>query len=156
NPVVLLESSGLGNATQYAEILRALAPRTTACGWDRPGMGLSPPTAGGTSVPDQGERILAALSAAGRTGPMVVVGASAGGLVSLYLARRHPERVVGVVLVDALGPNAVPRFAEPFARLAASARRAAWAARFGLLATLDPFHLSEPDACLTYRPEVFA
>jgi pimeloyl-ACP methyl ester carboxylesterase len=154
-PLVLLEASGLGNAMQYDRVLRAVAPRTSACAWDRPGMGLSPPTTGGTLAPDQGERILAALSKAGRRGPLVVVGASAGGLTSLYLARQHADRVVGAVLVDALGPDAVDRFDEPFRKLAASARRAAWAARLGVLTTIDPLRLSEPDACLTYRPEVF-
>ena len=156
DPVVLLEASGLGNVMQYERVLDELALRATACAWDRPGMGLSPPTEAGTSAPDQGERILAALDAGGIKGPLVVVGASAGGLISLYLARRHPERVVGVVLVDALGPEAVTRFAEPFARLAASARQATWAARFGLMRAVNPMHLGDRDACLTYRPAVFA
>jgi pimeloyl-ACP methyl ester carboxylesterase len=156
DPVVLLEASGLGSSMQYRHILPAVAQRTTACAWDRPGMGLSPPTPGAASAPDQGERILAALSESGRHGQLVVVGASAGGLVSLYLARRHPERVVGIVLVDGLVPDAVDKFAKPLAKLATSARRAAWAARFGLLATIDPLKLSAEDACLTYRYEVLA
>jgi pimeloyl-ACP methyl ester carboxylesterase len=119
-------------------------------------MGLSPPTASGTSVPDQGERILAALSSKGSDRRFVVVGSSAGGLISLYLAREHPERVVGVVLVDALGPEAVRQLSPQLARLSASARRAVWAARFGLLDALNPLGLPEGDACLTYRPEVMA
>jgi pimeloyl-ACP methyl ester carboxylesterase len=154
-PIVLFEASGLGNAAQYRRVLPVIARRTTACAWDRPGMGLSPPTPGGALVSDQAERILAALSATGRHDKLVVVGASSGGLISLYLARQHPERVVGVVLVDALSPDGVDQFGEALAKLATSARRAAWAARFGLLQTLDPFRLSADDACLTYRPGVF-
>jgi len=155
DPIVLFEASGLGTARQYQPVLPIIAQRTTACAWDRPGMGLSPPTAGGASAPHQGERILSALSATGRQGQLVVVGASAGGMISLYLARQHPERVVGVVLVDALGPDAVDQFGEALAKLATSARRTAWAARFGLLGTLDPFRLSAEDACITYRSDVF-
>ena len=156
DPVVLLEASGLGSSLQYRRVLQAVAQRTTACSWDRPGMGLSPPTRGAASAPEQGERILAALSESGKNGQLVLVGASAGGLISLYLARRHPARVVGVVLVDALGPDAVDQFAKPLAKLATSAQRAAWAARFGVLTTLDPFKLSAEDACLTYRPDVLS
>ena len=154
DPVVLFEASGLGSSIQYRPVLQAVALRTTACSWDRPGMGLSPPTRGAASAPEQGERILAALSASGRNGQLVVVGASAGGLISLYLARRHPVRVVGVVLVDALAPDAVNQFAKPLAKLATSARRASWAARFGLLAAINPMKLSAEDACLTYRSDV--
>jgi pimeloyl-ACP methyl ester carboxylesterase len=154
-PLVLFEASALGNATEFDRVLHAVARQTTACAWDRPGMGFSPPTTGGTSVPEQGERILAALSNARRGGPIVTVGAAAGGLISLYLARQHPDRVVGVVLVDAIGPEAVERFEEPLAKVAASTRLSALGARLGLLPIIDPLRLSEADACLTYWPEVF-
>jgi pimeloyl-ACP methyl ester carboxylesterase len=154
-PLVLLEASGLGNAAQYERVLHAVGRRTTACAWDRPGMGSSPLTTGGTTVPDQGERILAALSNSARSGPLITVGASEGGLISLYLARQHPESVVGVVLVDALGPEAVERFSAPLAKVASSSRWAALGGRLGLLSLLNPLHLSEADACMTYWPEVF-
>jgi pimeloyl-ACP methyl ester carboxylesterase len=155
-PIVLLEASGLGNALQYERVLPELARHTTTCAWDRPGMGQSPPGAAAGSAPAQGEQILAALAQQRIVGPLVVVGASAGGLVSLALARCHPERVVGAVLVDAVGPDAAGPLAAPFRRLEATTRRAAWAARLGWLRVLDPFHLPEPEACLTYRPSVFA
>jgi pimeloyl-ACP methyl ester carboxylesterase len=154
-PLVLLEASGLGDATQYERVMHAVGRRTTVCAWDRPGMGSSPTTTGKTSAPEQGERILAALSNSALSGPLVTVGASAGGLVSLYLARQHPDRVVGMVLVDALGPEAVERFAAPLAKVASSARWGAVGGRLGLLSLLNPLHLSERDACMTYWPEVF-
>ena len=51
-PVVLFEASGLGSSMQYRHVLPAVARRTTACAWDRQGMGLSPPTPGAASAPD--------------------------------------------------------------------------------------------------------
>jgi pimeloyl-ACP methyl ester carboxylesterase len=154
-PVVLLEPSGLGTTMQYAPVLEAIGSRTKACAWDRPGLGTSPLGTGGSTAPELGEEILGALAQQGIRGPLVVVGASASGLAALYLARCHAERVAGLVLLDALGPDGVARFAAPFARLEASTRNLAWAARLGALRVLDPFHLSEADACLTYRPSVF-
>jgi pimeloyl-ACP methyl ester carboxylesterase len=154
-PVVLMESSGLGNVTQYERVLNEVSKRTTACAWDRPDMGWSPGTTGGTTAPDQGERILTAITNMGKVGPIVAVGASTGGLISLYLARQHPERVVGLILIDAVTPEAVEAFHGSLTKLASSAERLAFAGRLGLLSLIDPLHLSEKDACLTYWPENF-
>ncbi len=91
----------------------------------------------------------------GAEGRIITVGASAGGLISLYLARQHPERVVGVVLIDALTPEIVDRFHAPLAKLARSAQLAGLGARLGLVQMLNPLRLSDKEACLTYWPEVF-
>jgi pimeloyl-ACP methyl ester carboxylesterase len=158
DPLVLMEASELGGSLEYERVLRSVARRTTACAWDRPGMGLSPPTKSGTSVPEQGERIMTALAIMGKTGAygrIVTVGASAGGLVSLYLARQYPKQVVGVVLVDAIGPEAVDRLPGQIARLGREARLAAVGAHLGLLPIIDPLNLSDADACETYWPENF-
>jgi pimeloyl-ACP methyl ester carboxylesterase len=49
--------------------------------------------------------LAALLTAAGEAGPMVLVGHSMGGLFVRLFARRHPQRVLGVVLVDAVTPE---------------------------------------------------
>jgi pimeloyl-ACP methyl ester carboxylesterase len=154
-PTILLEASGLGGSMQYARVLPELARRARTCAWDRPGMGWSSRAPRDATATDQGERILAALESLDIRGPLVLVGASMGGMVTLAIAHRHPDRVAGIVLLDALGPDGVAAHAEPLAKLGRAARQAEWAARIGLLRFIDPFHLSAEDACLTYRSAVF-
>lgn len=75
---------------------------TTVCAYDRAGLGrsdLRPPPHGADSAVDD---LHALLGATGLTPPFVVVGASFGGLDAQLFARRYPDEVAGVVLVDAI------------------------------------------------------
>lgn len=88
-------------------VLQDIARDTRVCAYDRPGTTrddgrLSP----STPVPQpttavQGVRDLeAVLDAAGVTGPVVLVGASWGGMIAQLYARLHPARTAGLILVD--------------------------------------------------------
>ncbi len=99
-PVVILES-GLGaGSAEWGTVPEAVARITTVCAYDRPGMGWSRPlrrTADSAEVADRLYRLLAAGHVAG---PYVLAGWSAGGVYVREYYRRHPEGVVGMVLVD--------------------------------------------------------
>ena len=63
------------------------------------GIGQSESRPGGLeSVP--ADELMRLLAAAGIDGPLVLVGHSYGGMVAQLTAHRHPDRVLGVVLVD--------------------------------------------------------
>lgn len=99
-PVVILEA-GLGaGATEWGSVPGAVSGSTEVCAYDRPGLGWSEPidrTADAAEVADRLQRLL---QAAGVGGPYLLVGWSAGGVYVREYYRRHPEGVVGMVLVD--------------------------------------------------------
>jgi pimeloyl-ACP methyl ester carboxylesterase len=156
-PGVLIEASGLGTALQSAAVQRALAITQRVCSYDRAGLGWSdssPDPATAKAMEQDLEQLLARLHL---PAPMILVASSAGGLsVELY-AREHPERVAGLVWVDALSGDALDRVPEihRLQRLACLARDAAW---LGAIQLINPLHLQSADeafaaraAALTYR-----
>lgn len=66
---------------------------------DLRGMGRSPAT-GHAGMDDHADDLARLLDALGETRPVVVVGMSMGGYVAFAFARRHPERVRALALVD--------------------------------------------------------
>lgn len=101
-PLILLECGAFGSSVDWAEVQSRLARQgLRSLAYDRAGLGYSDPG----PMPRDGEAILAdieaMLAALGETQPLVFVGHSMGGLFARLFARRHPERTLGVVLVDA-------------------------------------------------------
>ncbi len=115
SPTVVLVAGLKGSAEDWnitkqskPTVFVEVAKFTRVCAYDRPGtpIGEKPsrsdpvpqPTTAGDAVAD----LHALLSAAGVTGPYVLVGHSYGGLVVRLYASTYPEDVSGLVLVDAL------------------------------------------------------
>lgn len=138
-PVVWLEAGAFGGAADFAAIQAMLAAKgLRSCAYDRAGMGYS--DAGPT--PRDGDAIatdLEALAAAsGERGPFVLVGHSMAGLYVRQFAVRNPDKVVGLVLVDAVTPEMIEApGAERFvARMTRLARVGAVAGSLGLIKPL--------------------
>jgi len=158
-PTVVFEASGFGNATSGARARERVATRTRVCSYDRSGMGWSDPGPGSTSPVDLA-RDLAVLEDQQKLGsPMVIVASSIGGLTAEMFARQYPERVAGLVLLDAATSEALPYVAPHLGKAKMTACAAGLAARFGLVRLLDPFTLAGDDsdearraAAITYGP----
>jgi pimeloyl-ACP methyl ester carboxylesterase len=93
--------------------------------------------------------------------PYVVVSASIGGLTAEMFARTYPERVSGLVLLDAASSLSLPRLQERFPRVSAAACTARVFAWLGAVRLADPFELGQReetgarDAAITYGGKPF-
>lgn len=107
-PVAWLESGAFSGAADFAAIQQKLTARgLRSCAYDRAGMGYSDagpaPRDGDAIVAD----LVAVMAASGEPGPYVLVGHSMAGLYLRQFAATHPDRVVGLVLLDAVTPEMV-------------------------------------------------
>ncbi|MFC4942339.1 alpha/beta hydrolase [Pseudonocardia sp. GCM10023141] len=98
-PTVLLICGGIYDAAALAGLAGLLAERYTVITYDRRGNSRSPLDGAPEPFPvdvhaDDAHRLLTAV---GGTEPAFVFGNSAGGLIGLALAARHPEQVGAVV-----------------------------------------------------------
>jgi pimeloyl-ACP methyl ester carboxylesterase len=116
--IVLLGGAGM-DIDSWFKVLPEVAPFGTVIAVDRLGVGRSDRPA----EPQTGEVIVATLRSllgqAGVPSPYVLVGHSLGGLHVELFARRHPDEVAGIVLVEAASPDeaASPRHQGRLARL---------------------------------------
>ena len=100
-PAVILDTGLGGSSVDWGFVQPGVARFTRVCSYDRAGMGYSDPGL----LPRTARRIASELGEllgrSGIGGPVVLVGASIAGFDVRVFASDHPERVAGLVLVDA-------------------------------------------------------
>ena len=102
-PAVVLEN-GLGGGSGivgWSFVQPEVAKFTRVCSYDRAGTGYSDPGPSPRTARRIAYELAQLLDRTGISGPLVLVGASIGGLFVRVFASEHGERVVGLVLVDA-------------------------------------------------------
>ena len=123
-PTVVLEN-GLGGGSGivgWSFVQPEVAKFTRVCSYDRAGTGYSDPGPSPRTARRIAYELAQLLDRTGISGPLVLVGASIGGLFVRVFASEHGERVVGLVLVDASHEDQemrVPRIA-PFVPILSS------------------------------------
>jgi pimeloyl-ACP methyl ester carboxylesterase len=111
---------GLGGShLNWAAVAPALARRGRVIAMALAGFGLTPPGDRGTSV-GSNWRLLHGFVEALRCSPVILIGNSMGGMLSLVEAAHSPERVGGLILVDAAFPRARAVRGQPAPRVAAA------------------------------------
>lgn len=103
-PTLVLTSGVWGTTSDWDRQVDALRQGGRTCTYDRPGLGASPARTGSTDV-DAGlhaRELRDLLTAAGESGPFLLVGHSYGGLVVRALQRVYPDDVAGLLLLDAV------------------------------------------------------
>ena len=110
-PTVLLEAGMGGNYLDWTLVQPMLAGRVRVCAYDRAGMGFSARTARPRTAAAMNEELHVLIAAAGLPVPVLLVGHSFGGMLALGYARRYPQEVAGLVLLDAMHPRQFARFA---------------------------------------------
>ena len=100
SPTIILDHVGAGNSAQWGVVQPEIAKRTRVCAYDRAGFGWSEAGPAPRDAQHNARELHALLSNAQIPGPYVLVGHSFGANVArLYLAA-HPDKVVGMVLID--------------------------------------------------------
>ena len=101
---VIFESGLGGTMDWWAKVFPEISKDTTAFAYNRPGYGKSDPA----STPRDGKHIVdelrSLLRSKGLNPPFVLVGHSSGGLYMQLFARRYPNEVSALVLVDSTHP----------------------------------------------------
>ena len=145
-PVVWLEAGAFGFAADWGATQEALtAAGWRSCAYDRAGMGFSPKGPSprdGIAIVTDFEKLVAA---SGEPGPYILVGHSMAGLRLREYAGRNPDKVAGVVLVDAATPEAAqdPRMHGFITAFAAASKWAARGASLGLFKPLAHTRLGD-------------
>jgi pimeloyl-ACP methyl ester carboxylesterase len=102
---VIFESGLLGKITSWAKVFPEISKDTTALVYSRPGHGQSD----SVSTPRDGTHIVdelrSLLRSKGLNPPYVLVGHSLGGLYMQLFARRYPNEVDALILVDSVHPD---------------------------------------------------
>jgi pimeloyl-ACP methyl ester carboxylesterase len=151
DPTVVFEASGWGNSLSSSRARDRISARARVCSYDRIGMGWSDPGPGPMTPADLA-RDLAVLQDRARLGsPLVLVASSVGGLTAEMFARQYPERVAGLVFLDAASSEVLPAVRSLTGVGTFAACTAGFLARFGAIRVMDPFGLDLPDAPLERR-----
>jgi pimeloyl-ACP methyl ester carboxylesterase len=114
-PAVILENGLGGSSAAWGFVQPEVARFTRVCSYDRAGTGYSDPGPSPRTARRIATELVELVDRGGIGGPMVLVAASSGGFNARVLASDHPDRVAGLVLVDASHEDQVhevPRFAR--------------------------------------------
>lgn len=136
-PTVILESGIGATCLNWTDVQAKVAKFARVHSYDRGSLGWSDAIDAPRTAERMVEELCALLRAAQIPGPYVLVGHSFGGLLARVYAARHPEQVVGLVLVDPLSPGDWLRPSEVQTKMLRHAvvlsRRGATLARLGLV-----------------------
>jgi pimeloyl-ACP methyl ester carboxylesterase len=141
-PVVVFEAGAFGLSADWGAVQARLADRgVRSCAYDRAGLGRSDPgprPRDGLAVTSDFEKMLAA---SGEPGPYIFVGHSMAGLYGRLFAGRNPDKVAGLVLVDAATPEAADSAMARtwIGRFGTASKVAGWTASTGLFKPLSPW-----------------
>jgi pimeloyl-ACP methyl ester carboxylesterase len=113
SPTVVVELGLTEAASLWGEMHDDMARLTRVCLYDRAGLGYSAPVRRTAVASEVAERLDQLLAAAGIDDDLVLVGFSAGGLYVRELARRSPERVRAMLLIDSTHEQQGARQPEP-------------------------------------------
>ena len=161
-PVVVMEAGAFGLSADWGAVQAGLAAKgVRSCAYDRAGLGRSDPGPAprdGLAVASDFEKLL---HASGEPGPYIYVGHSMAGLYGRLFAGRNPDKVAGLVLVDAATPEAAdsPMARTWIGRFATVSRWAGYGASVGLFKIVSPWmgdRIGLPDEAAGDKRRAFA
>jgi len=100
SPAVIFEAALAASSLSWTRVQNDVARWTTACAYDRAGFAWSDEAAQPATFARTVDGLESVAGSVGYPPPHVLVGHSLGSFICLEYARRHPDRVAGLVLVD--------------------------------------------------------
>jgi hypothetical protein len=104
SPTILLESGGGEDGLVWTTVQSQLAKTTRVCSYDRAGMGWSDALRTPRDADHIADELHGLLASAGINDPIVVMGASRGGIYIRDFAEHYPAQVAGLIFVDSATP----------------------------------------------------
>lgn len=137
SPTVILEY-GLGSVSPIWSLVQSEVEKfTQVCTYDRAGYAWSDPSPNSRTSEYMAEELHTLLTKADIKGPYILVGHSLGGLNIRQFASQYPDKVLGLVLVDAVPTNVYselsPEFEDSMAKTQQMFRILSWISHLGLL-----------------------
>lgn len=105
SPVIVFENGARMTLGAWSRVIEGLGPEATTLAHNRAGYGQSEEVDSPRSGEAIVEELRSLLAARGLKPPYVLVGHSLGGLYMQWFARRYPQEVQALVLVDAVYPR---------------------------------------------------
>jgi pimeloyl-ACP methyl ester carboxylesterase len=138
SPTVVLDAGMGAFSLDWGAVQPEIAKATRVCAYDRAGLGWSEPGPLPRSPQQFAGELHALLANAGVEGPYVLVAHSISGKTARLFASHHPDKVSGIVLIDARHES-VDQYLTSEERNAEDAQQQqfqnliGWMARFGLV-----------------------
>lgn len=108
-PTIIFDSGAGGFSLEWDTIQKSLSSETRVCAYDRAGYGWSDMG----PLPRTSSRIVSELRKllqnAAIPEPYIMVGHSFGGFTAQFFARKHPQQLAAIVLIDSSHPGQVQR-----------------------------------------------
>jgi pimeloyl-ACP methyl ester carboxylesterase len=150
---VVLESTLTMEHFEWFIVQREVAQFAPVLSYDRAGLGWSNPSPYPISSEQAAQELATLLTSISITRPVILVGASIGGLIVRQVAALYPELVAGMVLVDSTHEDQFNRFPPGFLR----ANKAQTAPRMAMLRQFETFSHEEIVATVEpFDPDVFS
>src|SRR5690242_15010246 len=108
-PLVVFEAGMSAPAASWVHTQRELSAHTRTLSYDRAGYGGSDVDPADRTLERLTDDLTALLDALGETAPVLLVGHSWGGPILRLFSERHPDRVAGLVFVDATLTDVMPQ-----------------------------------------------
>jgi pimeloyl-ACP methyl ester carboxylesterase len=146
DPLVLFEVSGFSNSLSFREARAGVSQRARVCSYDRAGIGWSDGGPSRIPVSMLARDLGVLLDELSPRAPVILVGSSVGGFTIEFFAREHPERVAGLVFLDAGNSQTLRsaldrRYLSALGAIVCNGVRAAGA--MALIRLWDPWHMRD-------------
>lgn len=135
NPTIWMEAGAWGLAADFAAVQQKLTGKgLRSCAYDRAGMGFSDPGPRPRDSQHIVEDLEKLIAASGEQGPFILMAHSMAGQHMRLFATRNPEKVAGLVLIEAVTPEMTqnPQAERFLGRVRMVARASAVANTLGL------------------------